>query len=288
MQQLVLEGHYTQKAEVDVCMHCHLVWFDALESVRLSGLGWVQLIRQMIASPALNAPLAPQLACVRCQSPLKAVRNLTRFGHTAAQECPHDHGHYQGYGLLLAERGLVRPVYPHDRQALRAQGRSLSCLNCGAQVQDTAKDCSYCSSPLVLVDVPRLTAALLLRFGDAVPVDTPAQQLALSCIGCGQALDPTQDIRCAQCDQSVALPQLHLLTPLLDSVELLLKGRLPRQARPWGEKLRRLKGDVQATQLYRLVQSMEGGKFLPGQFDPVNLLAYVLLGGFLAWLFWPR
>jgi hypothetical protein len=64
MQQLTLEGHYTHKVDVDVCMHCHLVWFDTLESVRLSGLGWVQLIRQMIASPALNAPLAPQLGCV--------------------------------------------------------------------------------------------------------------------------------------------------------------------------------------------------------------------------------
>jgi Transcription factor zinc-finger len=289
LNAVTLEGHYTAKVQVDICTHCHLVWFDPLESVRLSGLGWVQLIRQMIASPALNAPLATRLSCVRCQSPLKAVRNLTRFGRSAAQECPRGHGHYQGYSLLLAERGLVRPTYPHDRQALRTQGRSLACLNCGAPMENAAQDCNYCHSPLVMVDVPRLTAALLLRFGDAVPIDSAAQLWAFDCIGCGQALNPTSDIRCTQCDQSVALPQLHLLTPLLNHVEPILLGRLPRQARPWGERLRRLQGDVYETNLYRVLHHLLGPGYLPGQFRFATLIPWVLLGCFLLWvLHWRR
>jgi hypothetical protein len=284
MQSLAVEGHYTAKVELDVCTHCHLVWFDALESVRLSGMGWVQLIRQMIASPALNAPLVPRMACVRCQSPLKAVRNLTRFGRSAALECPQGHGHYQGYSLLLAERGLVRPIYPHDRQALREQGRKLGCLNCGASLGDDETLCSYCGSPVVMVDMPRLSQALLMRFGDPLQLEEPAQQLGVACIGCGHTLDPTVDIRCGHCDQSVALPQLHLLTPLLDHVEPILQGRAPRQAKPWGERLRRLKGDAQATQLYRLLMHARGGQFLPGELDVVNTVAWVLLGIFLWWL----
>ena len=286
MQTVALEGHYQRSVNADVCVHCHLVWFDALESVRLSGLGWVQMIRTMIASPALNAPLAPRLACVRCQSPLKAVRNLTRFGRTAAQECPHGHGHLQGYSLLLAERGLVRPIYPHDRQALREQGRALSCLGCGAPMDSAAKDCHYCASPLVMVDLPRLTQALLLRHGDPLDLRAPAQQLGVACIGCGQAIDPTVDIRCSQCDQSVALAQLHELGPLLDHVEPILLGRAPRQAKPWGDKLRRLKGDFRATQLYRIFHNARDGSYLPSEFDPVNTLAWVLIGGFLMWLLW--
>lgn len=285
---LELEGHYAAKVHIDICRHCHLVWFDALESVRLSGLGWVQLIRQMIASPALNAPLATRLACVRCQSPLKAVRNLTRFGRTAAQECPQGHGHYQGYSLLLAERGLVRPVYPHDRLALRQQGRSLDCLNCGAPMDNAATACSYCDTPLVVVDVPRLTQALLLRHGDPLALSAPAQQLGLTCIGCGQALDPTVDIRCGYCDQSVALPHLRLLTPLLNHLEPILQGRVPRQARPWGERSRRLRGDVRATQLYRLLAHLRVPQRWTGEFNPVNLLAWLLIGSFLVWLFWLR
>jgi hypothetical protein len=286
LRVLTLEAHYSAHVEVDICVHCHLVWFDALESVRLSGMGWVQLIRQMIASPALNAPLASQLSCVRCQTPLKPVRNLTRFGRTAAQECHHGHGHYQSYGLLLAERGLVRPIYPHDRQALRAQGRGLGCLNCGAQLDGAATVCSYCDSPVVMVDVPRLTQALLMRYGDPLHVDQPAQQLGVQCIGCGHALDPTQDIRCGQCDQSVALPQLHGLTTLLDHVEPILQGRAPRQAKPWGDKLRRLQGDFRATNLYRIMLGARDGSHLPSEFDFVNTLAWVLLGVFLLWLWW--
>lgn len=284
MQQLSVEGHYTAKVEVDVCTHCHLVWFDALESMRLSGMGWVQLIRQMIASPALNAPLAVRLACVRCQSPLKAVRNLTRFGRSAAQECPQGHGHYQGYSLLLAERGLVRPIYPHDRQALREQGRSLGCLNCGANLGSNETQCSYCDSPVVMVDMPRLTQALLMRFGDPLRLDAPVQQLGVACMGCGHALDPTVDIRCGQCDQSVALPQLHLLKPLLDHIEPILLGRAPRQAKPWGDKLRRLQGDFRATQFYRILHNAKDGSYLPGELDPVNTLAWVLIILFFLYL----
>jgi hypothetical protein len=152
----------------------------------------------------------------------------------------------------------------------------------------TAQDCSYCHSPLVMVDVPRLTAALLLRFGDAVPLGTPAQAWSFNCIGCGQTLDPTADIRCPQCDQSVALPQLHLLTPLLNHVEPVLLGRMPRQARPWGERLRRLSGDVRETQLYRVLLHLRGPPHLPGEFDPLNLIAWGLIASFFVWLLWLR
>ncbi len=286
LKAVVLEGHYTAKVNVDLCMHCHLAWFDPLESVRLSGLGWVQLIRQMIASPALHAPLGRGLRCVRCASPLKAVRNLTRFGRTAAQECPQGHGHFQSFSLLLAERGLVRPIAAMDRKALREQGRALACLNCGAPADSASQECAYCDSPLVMVDLPRLTQALLLRHGDAMHLSAPAKQLGLSCIGCGHAIDPTTDIRCAHCDQSVALPQLQLLTPLLDHVEPILLGRAPRQARPWGERLQRLRGDVTATQMYRMLQHLRGPRFLPGEFNPVSLVAWLLLGSLLAWFFW--
>ena len=111
MQQLALEGHYGQSIHCDLCADCHLVWFDAFESVRLSGLGWVSLLRRMQAA-ASRSPgvLAPKLVCPRCAAALKPVHNLTRFGRFAALECPRKHGHLQTFSLLLAERGLVRPM----------------------------------------------------------------------------------------------------------------------------------------------------------------------------------
>jgi hypothetical protein len=284
MQGMALEGHYTAKVQVDVCTRCHLVWFDALESARLSGLGWVHLIRQMIASPALHAPLAPHLQCVRCHTVLKPVRNLTRFGRSAAQECRNGHGHYQSYSLLLAERGLVRPAFAHDRQALLEQGRHLECLNCGAKIAGQASVCSYCDSPVVMVDVPRLTQALLVRHGDVLELKAPAQQLGVACIGCGHALDPTVDIRCNHCDQSVALPQLHLLTPLLDNIEPILQGRAPRQAKPWGTRLRELQNDPTQTQFYRLLQHLRGPRYLDGEYNPREIVVWVVFALLMIWL----
>jgi hypothetical protein len=254
LQALQLEGHYGNLVNIDICGNCHLVWFDEFESVRLSGLGWLQLLRAMLACPRSTASLPAQMQCVRCRTPLKAVRNLTRFGRTAALECSHGHGQFQGFSLLLAERGLVRPVNHLDRKALAQERRLLSCLNCGADASaQTDSVCAYCDSPLVMIDLPRLTSALHVRHGQALQVDAPVRQLALSCLGCSQPLDPTQDVRCEHCDHSVALPELTAVKPLLDQVEPLLTNQRPRQARPWGERLRRLRGDFSATNLFRLL-----------------------------------
>jgi hypothetical protein len=257
---LNLEGHYGQSVEVDLCSTCHQVWFDSFESVRLSGLGWVQLLRQMLAAPKSQAVLAQPMRCVRCAGALRGIRNLTRFGRTAAQECLRGHGQYQSFALLLAERGLVRPLTSRDRQVILEEDREISCLNCGAQVvggmaakatnsQETL--CAYCESPLVVVDLQRLSEALLVRHGDAIDVQEAAQHLSWACTGCGQSLDPTRDTRCPHCDHSVALPNLAAVKPLLDRVEPLLKGKAPRQAKPWGHKLASMRGDASATQAHR-------------------------------------
>jgi len=43
MQRLALNGHYGQQVEIDLCAPCHLVWFDAVESVRLTGVSTLSL-----------------------------------------------------------------------------------------------------------------------------------------------------------------------------------------------------------------------------------------------------
>ena len=285
MQAVSLEGHYGQPTDVDVCSHCHVVWFDAFESVKLSGLGWVSLLRTMIASPALSQPLQPALECLRCSEPLKPVRNLTRFGRTAALECTHGHGHLQSFSLLLAERGLVRPLNPQDRHTLLAQNRHLSCLNCGADLLGKEEVCRFCTSPWLMVDVPRLAAALLNRHGDPLPTEA-AQHLSFACIGCGHPTEPTQDLRCPQCDQSVSVPNLQLLNPLLDSIEPILRGRMPRQAGPWGEKLKRQQGDHQATLLHRVMHHLRDGEYTPGDWSAERILNWVFYAALAAFLFW--
>lgn len=295
LQVLALEGHYSHRVEIDLCARCHLVWFDAFESVRLSGLGWVQLLRQMLAAPAATAVLAQPLRCVRCAGPLAGVRNLTRFGRTAALECVKEHGQYQSFSLLLAERGLVRPLSSRDRQALVQEGRELGCLNCGAAVvgehasaapSNQETECAYCQSPLVVLDLKRLSEALLVRHGDTIDVAEAAQHLSWACLGCGQSLDPTQDTRCPHCDHSVALPNLAAVKPLLDRIEPLLQGKQPRQAKPWGAKLAAQRGDSRATQLFRWAKHLWPSTS-PGEFDVdavKSVISWVLLGLFLWWI----
>ena len=296
LKEIKLEGHYGQSVSADVCGNCHLVWFDAFESVRLSGLGWVSLLREMMATPRAAQTVSPKMSCVRCHGALKAVRNLTRFGRTAALECPRGHGHYQGFALLLAERGLVRTLGSRDLAALKEENTQPSCLNCGAPVTQVptelsgqTPECSYCETPLMLFDLPRLTQALLVRHGEALTVDEPSEQLAIACAGCGQPLDATQDTRCEACDHVVAIPSLQRIKPLLDQIEPILRGALPRQARPWGEKLQRMRGDASATQWHRFMghaqdvfSSDNDSPF--GETSPVVIVVAILVSLFFLFL----
>ncbi len=298
LKELTLEGHYGQSVATDICGNCHLVWFDAFESVRLSGLGWVQLLREMIAMPRASQNVPAQLQCVHCKGSLKAVRNLTRFGRTAALECERGHGHFQGFALLLAERGLVRTLNSRDLAALKEEGVQPSCLNCGAPVDEVpttlsgqTPQCTHCETPLMLFDLPRLTEALLVRHGEALKIDAPREQLSIACRGCGQPLDATQDTSCETCGHVVAMPSMSAVRPLLDKIEPILKGTLPRQARPWGEKLARQKGDASATQMHRWmghVKDVFSSSSYPdyGQTPKVlNFILSLMLMLFLWWLF---
>jgi Transcription factor zinc-finger len=298
LKEVTLEGHYGQSVVTDVCGNCHLVWFDAFESVRLSGLGWVHLLREMMAMPRASQNVPPHLQCVRCKGSLKAVRNLTRFGRTAALECERGHGHYQGFALLLAERGLVRTINTRDLAALQKEGARPSCLNCGAPVQDVPTTlsgqtpvCSHCDTPLMLFDLPRLTQALLVRHGEALKINESHQQLSIACRGCGQPLDATRDTSCETCGHAVAMPSMSQVRPLLDQIEPILKGTLPRQARPWGEKLQSMKGDASATQLHRWMGHARDifssdNRALYGKTPHVlNFILSVLLMLLLWWLF---
>jgi hypothetical protein len=258
MQPLPLEGHYGQQVPTDLCPHCHLVWFDEFESVRLSGLGWVRLLRRMHAAQAqAPAATARPLACPRCDAGLVPVQNQTRFGRFVALECPRRHGHLHGFSLLLAERGLVRPLSHIDLRALAKEGREPTCLNCGGGLTPGAERCTYCDSPLLVIDLPRLMSALLVRHAEPLPA-TAGEHLAWPCRGCGAPLDPARSTRCDSCLHPVVIPSVVDLRPLLDEVEPLLRGAQPRAARPHGERLRKLRGDHRATTVHRVWQALFG------------------------------
>jgi len=268
MALLRLRAHTGRTIDVDHCAACRLVWFDTLESVQLAGLGWVELLREMSrdelrvqassragstadaptgstpASPAFPsarspAPAArpPVLPCPVCAQPLKTVHNRSRWGRFPMQECPSGHGHLHTDAGLLAERGLVRPLLPPERSALKASRRTLHCLSCGGLVDGPALDagdtCPWCATPLLVVDLPRLGHALRQRGVDGQPLP-PADGVPLRwpCHACGTTLDPTRAAACPQCGAGVLAPAFTDLLPLLDTAEHELRAAANHPSRP--------------------------------------------------------
>jgi len=272
MSQLFLAGRHDKVVEIDHCGGCRLVWFDALESVQLAGLGWVSLLR--VLQEGVGLALAPggrePPACPHCANPLKTVYNQTRFGQFVALECAQGHGHLHSHSGLLAERGLVRSLLPAERARLLAFSHHLECLNCGAPADGKSDSCRYCNSPLVLLDLERLAHALTFSPHDAAP-RSEGLPLAWPCAACGSPLNPSRQAQCPACAQAVVTPSLLDIAPLLDSAQALLADaateRLLKAARmreQWQQRPAR-KRDWRDTQLARLQRFAEPEGRVPRQ-----------------------
>lgn len=230
MAHLRLPGHMGRQVDLDHCRPCGLVWFDAMESVHLSGLGWVQTLRELQIGATPDRPVVDRLSCPLCRSVLRPVRNATRFGRFPSLECPTCAGHLHSQAGMLAERGLVRPLLAAERGALKAERRLLCCLNCGAPSDGEGDTCRYCTTPLLMIDLPRLQHALRLRpetLDQSAPAD--GRPLAWACRACGAALDPGRDVCCGQCRHPVVVPSLIDLAPLLAQLENEWREDLARQ-----------------------------------------------------------
>jgi len=222
MHHLRAPGHDHREIDLDHCRPCGLVWFDQMESVQLSGLGWIHVLRELQINATTDRPQAAELRCPLCRTALKEVRNLTRFGRFPACECPSCGGHQHSQAGMLAERGLVRPLLPTERSALMTERRQLCCLNCGAPSDGRSEECGYCETPLMMVDLPRLTDALRFKPRTTSSSTLPpadGRPLAWACHGCGAPLDPGLQNNCPQCQHAVVVPSLIELEPLLETLE---------------------------------------------------------------------
>lgn len=254
----------SRRVHVDHCAACRLVWFDTLESVQLSGLGWVELLRELSRvqgqgpSSASAPPVAARAAapaCPVCEQPLKTVHNRTRWGRFPMQECPAGHGHLNSSAGLLAERGLVRVLLPPERSALLAQRRTLLCLSCGAAADGESDACAWCASPLLVVDLPRLGHALRQRGPEGAPMP-PADGVPLRwpCHACGTTLDPTRAAACPQCGAGVLAPAISDLQPLLDGAEHQLRAEANHPPRRTPRRIEPRERTWRDTHLWRLVR----------------------------------
>jgi Zn-finger nucleic acid-binding protein/ribosomal protein L40E len=234
MSSLKLAGHYGQSVEIDCCAPCHLLWFDTVESVRLTGASMLELIGAMAAAQQHpHQTLSTKIHCPRCQGGLKLIHNQTRWGSTRQLECFKGHGIYQTFAQFLSEKGLLRALTAMDRTLLLRQGQVLHCLNCGALLpseQETAyaTTCRYCDSLPALLDIARLARAVDPEGATARDPEhqaahrVAAQHRVFNCHACGAALADEHALSCSQCGATqvgTGLQQAHLalrgMTPAL-------------------------------------------------------------------------
>jgi len=211
LRVLRLPGHYGSAVEIDLCASCHLVWFDVVESARLSGPGLLALIGEMAAAQALaHQPLRPGLGCPRCHAAVRTVHNRTRWGRSLQLECPQRHGAWQTFGEFLNEKGLSRPMSSADRARALQRPGGLHCVNCGGAVGGTDTECPWCRSVPAVVDVARLAHALDPEGATAgAPVHAAGERhAALACRACGAAVPTDGHWHCRNCGATLTAPDL--------------------------------------------------------------------------------
>ncbi len=212
MHALRLPGHYGSAVEIDLCAPCHLVWFDVVESARLSAPGLLALIGEMAAAQSLaHQPLRRDLGCPHCRSAVRTVHNRTRWGRSLQLECPQRHGAWQTFGEFLNEKGLLRPMSSADRARALQRPAGLHCVNCGGAVGAADTECPWCRSVPAVVDVARLAHALDpegATAGAAVH-RTGERASALACQACGAPVPPDADWLCQHCGATLTAPDLR-------------------------------------------------------------------------------
>jgi hypothetical protein len=227
MQRISLAGHYGSAVDLDLCDSCDLIWFDDVETARLSGSGMLGLIDRMARAYDLPfEPLRPNVACPRCAGVLKLVHNQTRWGRSVQLQCPRRDGAYQSFAEFLEEKGLLRPMSRLDRaRLLREKGR-IDCVNCGGAVGLDDALCPYCRSVPSLLDIARLVRALDPE--DTLPAHVvptaPARQEAMQCAACGAALPAGESMSCGQCGATLAIPSLREANAAVQALAPLLRA----------------------------------------------------------------
>ena len=141
-----------QPVELDYCTGCQAVWFDAKESLQLSGLGWVALLRLLATAGEATTDFGQKsLSCSRCRASLNAIHNQTRTGRFVVYRCMGCGGHFQTQVGVLAQWG-------HYRQALAA---TWPCHACGNPLDPLVEAvCGVCQHPVVVTRLHDVMPAL--------------------------------------------------------------------------------------------------------------------------------
>lgn len=167
MRRRAFAGRGVGPVDLDLCLDCQAIWFDAMESSQLTPgavLELFDLIRQ--AQGQSPRPLAQSCACPLCRHTLGLVHDIERTNRITYYRCPEGHGRLTTFAQFLLEKNFVRSLSPAEIMRLRAVVTRVRCTSCGAPI-DLARDpvCGYCRAPIAILDADAVqgTVAQLTR-----------------------------------------------------------------------------------------------------------------------------
>lgn len=158
MTALTLDGHLGTKVDLDLCAPCQVIWFDHLESLRLSPGGVLHLFRVIGEGKQRSpAPLTLPLKCPRCDLRLLLTHDRQRNTPFRYWRCAREHGRLTTFFDFLREKDFVRPLSPQQLAELRANVQMINCSNCGAPIDLAgAPACAHCGTPVSMIDLKQI------------------------------------------------------------------------------------------------------------------------------------
>jgi hypothetical protein len=162
MHRVALDRRMPGQMEVDLCVDCQAIWFDAYESVQLTAAGTLNLFREIhAAKPTQRRPLPARLPCPRCDTSLDPTQDLQKATRFTYFRCRHGHGRYTPFVQFLREKNFIRPIPPEELERLKKLVRVIQCSSCGAPVDlERQAACGYCRAPIAVLDPGAVAAAL--------------------------------------------------------------------------------------------------------------------------------
>jgi len=147
---------------LDICYHCHVIWFDQMESAALPPAGVMSLFRKLHQHDAdSRLPLAERMNCVRCATPLNLAQDFVKAGRISYHRCPAGHGRLTSFMQFLREKQFIRNLSAPEIAQLKVSVKQVKCSGCGGPI-DLAKDtsCGYCRAPIAVLDADAVEKAL--------------------------------------------------------------------------------------------------------------------------------
>ena len=111
MTALTLDGHLGTKVELDLCPTCQVIWFDHLESLKLSSGRDASSLPPDRRTQTAVAVREEPLKCPRCDLRLLLTNDRQRNTPFRYRRCAREHGRLITFFDFLREKDFVRPSH---------------------------------------------------------------------------------------------------------------------------------------------------------------------------------